>query len=473
MPMFDKLVRCRLRDLGAALGILIVTLIACAPRFVSALPLFARQTGQNCVACHAGGQFPELTSYGRMFKLTGYTIGTRTSVPVSVMGVGVYNKTRNTTNGTDGTNAGSSALPKDSAPAFATGSVFVGGKVTDNVGAFVQYTYNNYDSQDAVSGKWHGHSQSDNADIRFADRFIDQDKDLILGLTVNNNPSVQDVWNSAPAWTSPYVPNIGRADAATNVGTTPLIYGLGQSVAGAGAYAYWNKWLYGELSLYQTADHGLKSWFSHGIDNAAMTKISGTSPYWRVALTHEWGPHSAMLGAFGMVIKPFDDPVNPVGPTDRHSNAGIDAQYQYILDPHTVTFTASSVNEKITYPSFKWDVNDPNYTAQSSNPSDNVRHTRIKVSYVYQAKYGASLALYNTSGSTNTLLLDPNALGLAANPGASVTVPEIFWMPIQYVRIGAQYWRYSKLMGASTNYAGDGRDAKDNNTLFVYVWAAY
>ncbi|MEO6147078.1 MAG: hypothetical protein ABIT70_08515, partial [Sulfuriferula sp.] len=42
-----------------------------------AVPSFARQTGQNCVACHAGGQFPELTPYGRLFKLTGYTLGER------------------------------------------------------------------------------------------------------------------------------------------------------------------------------------------------------------------------------------------------------------------------------------------------------------------------------------------------------------------------------------------------------------
>lgn len=51
-----------------------------------ALPAFARQTGQNCVACHAGGQFPELTPYGRMFKITGYTIGART-LPLAIMGV--------------------------------------------------------------------------------------------------------------------------------------------------------------------------------------------------------------------------------------------------------------------------------------------------------------------------------------------------------------------------------------------------
>ena len=54
----------------------------------NALPLFSRQTGQNCVACHAGGQYPELTPYGRYFKMTGYTIGQRTDIPVSVQFVG-------------------------------------------------------------------------------------------------------------------------------------------------------------------------------------------------------------------------------------------------------------------------------------------------------------------------------------------------------------------------------------------------
>ena len=38
-----------------------------------ALPSFARQTGQPCGTCHT--DFPALTSYGRRFKLLGYTTG--------------------------------------------------------------------------------------------------------------------------------------------------------------------------------------------------------------------------------------------------------------------------------------------------------------------------------------------------------------------------------------------------------------
>ena len=38
-----------------------------------ALPSYARQTGQPCAACHTA--FPELTPFGRRFKIGGYTLG--------------------------------------------------------------------------------------------------------------------------------------------------------------------------------------------------------------------------------------------------------------------------------------------------------------------------------------------------------------------------------------------------------------
>ena len=40
---------------------------------VEALPSYARQTGQPCAACHTA--FPELTPFGRRFKIGGYTLG--------------------------------------------------------------------------------------------------------------------------------------------------------------------------------------------------------------------------------------------------------------------------------------------------------------------------------------------------------------------------------------------------------------
>jgi hypothetical protein len=49
----------------------------------------------------------------------------------------------------------------------------------------------------------------------------------------------------------------------------------------------------------------------------------------------------------------------------------------------------------------------------------------------------------------------------------------VFWLPLQYVRVGLQYTAYNTYSGASSNYDGFGRNASDNNSLFLYVWGAY
>src|SRR3569832_1850277 len=96
-----------------------------------ALPAFARQTGQNCLACHTGGQFPELTPYGRLFKLTGYTMGAR-SMPLSVMAVLDYTRVRNPKDSTGVKDTVD--FHKQGTAIFDVGSVFLAGKITDNLG---------------------------------------------------------------------------------------------------------------------------------------------------------------------------------------------------------------------------------------------------------------------------------------------------------------------------------------------------
>ena len=43
----------------------------------------------------------------------------------------------------------------------------------------------------------------DNADVRYANTANIGGVDVIYGITANNNPTVQDVWNTTPAWTFP------------------------------------------------------------------------------------------------------------------------------------------------------------------------------------------------------------------------------------------------------------------------------
>jgi hypothetical protein len=207
---------------------------------------------------------------------------------------------------------------------------------------FSQYTYNAYDHQNDQS-HWIGHSGSDQFDLRYADRFIDANRDLIVGASLNNNPGVTDVWNTFnSAFTSVpgYVPvsnPIGNAGAPlVNAPTSPILQSLGPVATGINAYAFWNNTLYGELGAYQTSN-GVFSFLSQGIADSDMTsKLKGHfNPYWRLALNHDWGANSAMIGLYGLHTEIYANSPDTSGPTIRYNDVGVDRQYQYIPDPHT------------------------------------------------------------------------------------------------------------------------------------------
>lgn len=444
MSLLVQKIQRRLLSLATvALGLATVFTIL-LPLDAQALPSFARQTGQNCVACHAGGQFPELTPYGRMFKMTGYTIGERI-VPLSVMGVLNYAKIANAP----------VDAQKNAEAILATGSLFLAGKITDNIGAFTQITYDNYASPND-DGSFSGHSNADNMDFRFANHVVTDKQDWIYGVSLNNNPSISDPWNSAAAWMQ-YVPAASLSSHQFADANTPYPgFGSGGNIAGLTAYLFWNKTIYAELGTYRTADQAL-SFMSAGIDDASKTKLSGSNnPYWRLALSREWGPHNLMVGTSGMVAHVYDVGTDTADAANlgQFRNSGIDAQYQYILDPHTITAQLAYMQQEQTY---------SDNAGGASGLTDTNNVTRAKVSYVYQAKYGGSLAYFNLSGTTN----------VQGDPATSGLTYEAFWIPKQNIRIGAQYTAYGKYQGASDNYDGAGRNASDNNTLFLYAWFAF
>jgi hypothetical protein len=275
------------------------------------------------------------------------------------------------------------------------------------------------------------------------------------------------------------------------------------ALAGVNAYAYWNKTYYGELGFYGTAK-GIVRPLSWGTPTAGLQNLKGLNPYWRLAYTRELGAHNFMVGTTGMIAHAYQlnpdpsssDPLATIPDNlGLYRNAGVDAQYQYLLDPHTVTVQVAYMREKQVYstnvmaaaPAYLVAAGTPG-AAPGSSDTDNV--FRAKASYVYQAKYGGSLAFFNKTGSTNTLnqtagydgsgniyCADPTVCrvvgNFSGNPGTRGMTYEAFWTPLQNVRVGLQYTAYSKFNGASSNYDGFGRNASDNNTLYGYVWFAY
>src|SRR5208282_3046963 len=118
---------------ASVLAVAAVCIVGIRP--VQALPSYARQTGQQCAACHNG--FPELTPYGRQFKLNGYTWtgGTSNLPPIAAMAIPTFTNVRK---GVDGGLVPGFGYNND----FAfTGSLFYGGKIFDGLGTFTQVTY--------------------------------------------------------------------------------------------------------------------------------------------------------------------------------------------------------------------------------------------------------------------------------------------------------------------------------------------
>jgi hypothetical protein len=202
-----------------------------------------------------------------------------------------------------------------------------------------------------------------------------------------------------------------------------------------------------------------------------------------------------MLGTSGMITDKFDNSEDTSDPAtiSRTKDLGFDAQYQYLLDPHTVTGQLAYMTSKIRYSDAT--ANQPavdfvdalGNALPNTNASDTINILRAKLTYTYQAKYGGSLGYFNRTGSANTLNqtsgfdpADPTSIigtrvggNLSGNPATRGFTYEAFWTPVQYARVGVQYTTFSKFNGAASNYDGFGRDAKDNNSLFFYIWGAY
>ena len=190
-----------------------------------AVPAFARQTGLACVACHVS--FPELTPFGRFFKLSGYTLTNNKTIPLAGMVQFSQTNTRRIQQDQyDFVRNGDVALQQ--------ASLFYGGRIAGPVGAFVQWTY------DGIAH----HSGIDNTDIRAAGQFTRGDIDFIYGMTLNNNPTVSDVWNSTPAFGYPYA---SSSVSLTPMASTLIDGGLAQQVAGVTAYAFWQRSIYAEF----------------------------------------------------------------------------------------------------------------------------------------------------------------------------------------------------------------------------------
>ncbi|EQD80232.1 cytochrome c1 signal peptide protein, partial [mine drainage metagenome] len=118
-----------------------------------------------------------------------------------------------------------------------------------------------------------------------------------------------------------------------------------------------------------------------------MTSLLESSPYFRFAYNKEWGANSFEAGVHGMISYVYGTPFagapltsQPGGPVSTYHDIGLDAQYQYVLDPHYFAAHARVTRELMNNPM------NPGITnwqgLQASNATDNLTETYMDATYV-------------------------------------------------------------------------------------------
>ena|ERR1700722_597824 len=438
----------------------------CVTRPASAVPDFAQQTGQPCSTCHIGSFGPQLTPFGRAFKLGGYTQtggeGLAAKIPLSAFAITSFTHT----NGTQPAPAAND-FARNNNFALDQISVFLAGRVNDYVGGFIQGTY---------SGTTHGFSL-DNTDIRATAPLTVGESELRIGTSLNNGPTVQDPYNSTFAWGFPFA-----SSALAPVPTAqPLLAGglIGNSV-GLTEYIWYDRHLYLEAGAYSSYGPTLLSAFGRNVGPGSTRNLA---PYVRAAYQWDWNDQSAYIGALFLNgnLNPATSIFTASGVLgqDRHTDYAIDGGYQFLGDgTNIVTGQAIFVHEdQALTGSFN--------AGNSSLVNGTINQVRANATYYRDNTYGLTLGWQYTWGTRNPALFPsaPESGSANGKPNSNAFIIEADWVPFGKAdswarpfanfKVGVQYVAYTMFNGGSKNYDGFGRNASDNDTLYIYLWTAF
>jgi len=456
----------------ARFGLTAVTVLLGSGGVARAVPDLASQTGEPCTRCHIGAFGPQLTPFGRAFKIGGYTQGggegLAAKIPLSAMVQSSFTNTNKSVPGSDGINTNNN-FSVDQV------SLFVAGRVGEHTGGFMQFTWSDVTHFSSTNNTLN----VDNADLRPYTTLltIGEDTDLRLGTTINNNPTVQDPYNTTPAWGFPFI----SSQIAPGPAAAPVLERFGGSTIGYTVYAWYDRKLYLEGGVYTTPSSWLLTRFG---DTLAPGAIIGGAPYLRAAYEWNWNDQSAHIGAlyFSADVNPQDPFGNGKGfastgifGQDHYTDYALDAGYQFLGNgTHIVTAQGIYIHEDQRLNASSAIAGDP-----SLGNTFHLEKINTNVSYWYQNTYGVTVGWTKTWGSQNALQV------ASANnkPNSNWFTIEADWVPFgkatslynPYVnlKVGVQYTAYTQFDGGGSNFDGAGRSASDNNTLLLFAWLAF
>ncbi len=427
------------------LALLMILMVGIIPK-ANAIPAFSRQVNMPCTSCHVGGYGPQLTPFGRQFKLTGYTMKSGSSGVTPKVSLELVESFTHTQK--DQAGGAAPGFGSNNNWEFQTAGVYLAGAISDHLGMLMQVSY----SENGHRVEW------DMTDIRYARQAKFGSHSAVWGITLNNNPTISDLYNTGAAWQYPYF----GPDLAPGSVATPIVNGgLMNGVLGLTAYTQIDGKWYFEGGLYKVPS---KSFIDH-VNGMYPGRLDIPAPYLRAAYQASLGSASNLeVGA--LFFEPRLIPMSSMGmstQSDNYKDYGVDASYEWFGGTkHAITVQGQYVHEKQT-------LNNSFAVGASSNLHNRLNSFNINANYWYESTYGATLGAFATNGSRDAMLY--SAASSNDSPNTSGGSMELNWVPFgkgnswaqpyANLRVGLQYTFYTKFNGTSSH-------ASDNNTLYLY-----
>lgn len=422
------------------------------PGVAEALPSFARDSGMPCVACHTTAFGPSLTPEGEAFKLRGYSLGGKaTRAPLNALALASFTRTSSG----QGSQAPGDFHANDNLALDEVSLVFAG-PLVPKLGALAEVRYDGV-AEEARLGK---------VDIRYADAGNPGGYGyMVWGLSLNNSPSVQDLWNTSPAWSFPFA----TSGAAPRPAGVPLIEDLENEVYGVSAYTVLYDYLYMELGGYRGLGAGMRDL----VNAQDLRRLEGSAPYWRLAGMLQLDRHAWRLGAFGLSARLRPDGTGAAG-ADGYLDFTYDATYSYRGPQNHLKLQLAYTQEAQDLDaSVSLGLAQRQYHRLRTYRATGILATRRAMTWTastFVIEGTPDAGLYPSAPVTGSASHQPDSRGTILE-AAYGTASRMGAIDLNY-RVGLQLTHYERFNGARHDYDGDGRDAADNDTLFCYLWIA-
>lgn len=413
-----------------------------------AIPAFARQTGSTCADCHIGAYGPNLTPFGMQFKLNGFTDtdGNGLKIPLALQLTGTRTVP---VHGVDSTR-------------LTEADLYLAGRINDHVGGFAKIATDNNGNNRYVT-------RLSNVDLRYVTKpFQVAGKDTMLGISINNNPSITD-----PIGSLPNTSGLGPASAYAYSTTLLNMSSLSDRVFGASVYGFYNSRWYGEVGTYNSLPLSTQDDFGYGIANDPG-KLKDTG-YLRFAYMRDLKRQFFSAGVVALTTR-RQLPRN--SPSDDITDLGYDLSYQFLgTQEHIFQFTYVDIYERRKYGSV---FPGPANPSLLTKPRGSVRDRSLNFTYVFRQSYGLTLSHLINTGSFDAARYSPYGV-----PDTTSNFISVFWTPagkdgsvssISNMKLAATWFRFTKFNGSTNDVFGilpPVTDPSDLDTFFITLSVAF